>query len=175
MGYPRSSVAQIGPAQGTRPRLALSVHQESKPPEPSFASLTRTPGTALLAPRGRSRLTPHSSPDSARPRRITLPSATARPGAAFMPRPGAGQGCGCGPGGLKGRGRLREPRSTKHRSAARSAGGPRDRSTSRAFWLLLSSFLPVPNQQNHPFHRHTYPPAGEDRTPRWNHVPIIHA
>jgi len=36
-------------------------------------------------------------------------------------------------GGLKGRGGVREPRTYKHRSAARSAGGPRDRSAPRAF------------------------------------------
>jgi len=48
-----------------------------------------------------------------------------------------------GPGGLKGRGGLREPRTFKHRSAARSAGGPRDRSRPRAFCPFAVSIPPL--------------------------------
>jgi len=108
------------------------------------------PGPLCSRDGTRSRLMPHSSPDSARrsrlrrsrdrwrfappcPRRITLPFATARPGAErsrsdrvcsngeavrarFIARPGEGQGCGAVPGGLKGRGGPREPGRSKHRS-----------------------------------------------------------
>mgnify|MGYP000672286846 CR=1 FL=1 len=67
-------------------------------------------------------------------------------------RPGRGGGVnrecvssherGC-PGGMKGRGGLREPRTDKHRSGARSAVGLRDRSAPRAFDVFASSLAPV--------------------------------
>jgi len=132
--------------------------------------------TALLAPRRRSRLKPPNLPGFA---------ASAANHASFRNRPAGsgvhaatreGQGCRAGPGGLKGRGRVDEARALKHRSGVvrkalrafrdderaslsrttRSAAGPRESSLPRAFWVLLSPFLPTPNLQNHPFHRQTH-------------------
>ena len=75
----------------------------------------------------------HSSPDSHRPARITLPSVTAREAVSS-----ADQGKGraavlCWPWRYE-----------------RARAGPWDRSGPRAFWLLTVSFLSAPAQMNNP-------------------------
>jgi len=136
-----------------RPRLALSVHQAlhciaratealaNDYPAPPWARRARS---WLRRSRNRWRSAPPS------PWRVTLPPATARPGARFIARPGEGQGCGaaCRPGGLKGRGGLREPWTRKH---PRRAAGPRDRSTPRAFWLLAVVLMTPSPPRGFPF------------------------
>ena len=150
------------------------------------------PGPLCSRDGTRSRLMPHSSPDSARrsrlrrsrdrwrfappcPRRITLPFATARPGAErsrsdrvcsngeavrarFIARQGEGQGCRAVPGGLKGRGGVAWAETGPIR-ATQERGYPAQPASSapRAFWLLSVVILPAPSKQNHPQTTHPLP------------------
>ena len=143
--------------------LRRSDRARLSPREPALPFQSSREDTVARA-RRRSRLTPHSSPDSRRTARITRPnrSATARPGARFIARPGEGQGVrmrssescanrvsarlrrACSPGGLKGRGGVDEARTRKH---PRRAAGPRESSPPRAFWLLAVSIPTLESAQ----------------------------
>ncbi|SFR97962.1 hypothetical protein SAMN05216559_1947 [Halomicrobium zhouii] len=133
-GYPHC--VRVGPAE--RLPVGATPPRPFSPPGPhssrgltSFGSRSRLepPSEQALTSLGSLRSPRHQpSPDSARTRRITLPTTTARrsagsagPSNARDARPGERQGCGGVPGGLKGRGGLDEARAHKHRSEVRSA------------------------------------------------------
>jgi len=158
------------PAQATRPRLALSFHQDRIARATEALTFDSPP-----------------LPDSARPRRITRPDPTARPGARFIARPTERRHTSSfrGPHSLRSRGwgraglRCRAWRTERARRAGRSTGAastaaesferreapfvmtrelrsleprgaqrrPRESSPPRAFWLLAVSLLPVYTHQ----------------------------
>jgi len=170
---------------GLRHALAIENHRQSGAlTSLNLASLAKTP--TLPAPGASA--PGHASFSNRRAggalrratRRKTRHASSFRPTLASARVDGEGQGLQCCavPGGLKGRGEVREPRSRKHARNERAQRGPRDRSAPRAFWLLLSPFLPAPKPQNHPLTTHARSDGRETtKTPeqriQLSNVPVL--